>query len=105
MTTETQIDPQKAEAFAGQMVGLLNNSMLAVLTSVGHRTELPPRTEHDEVLLGHLRQPDLLTARDRVIRGNREVEALRDQVAPLDVGVARSTGGELEVGATPGDEG
>jgi len=40
MTTETQIDPQKAEAFAGQMVGLLNNSMLAVLTSVGHRTEL-----------------------------------------------------------------
>jgi 2-polyprenyl-3-methyl-5-hydroxy-6-metoxy-1,4-benzoquinol methylase len=40
MTTETQIDPQKAEAFAGQMIGLLNNSMLAVLTSVGHRTEL-----------------------------------------------------------------
>lgn len=41
MTTETQtVDPQKAEAFAGQMVGMLNNAMLALLTSVGHRTEL-----------------------------------------------------------------
>src|SRR5713101_951093 len=39
MTTET-IDQQKAEAFAGQMLGLLNSGMLAILTSVGHRTSL-----------------------------------------------------------------
>jgi 2-polyprenyl-3-methyl-5-hydroxy-6-metoxy-1,4-benzoquinol methylase len=39
MTTQT-IDQQKAEAFAGQMLGLLNSGMLAILTSVGHRTGL-----------------------------------------------------------------
>jgi hypothetical protein len=52
MTTETQaIDQAKAEAFAGQMVGILNGSILAFMTSIGHRTglfdkmaELPPAT-------------------------------------------------------------
>ena len=39
MTTQT-IDQQKAEAFAGQMLGMLNGGMLATLTSVGHRTGL-----------------------------------------------------------------
>jgi SAM-dependent methyltransferase len=39
MTVQT-IDQAKAEAFAGQMVGLLNNSMAALLVSVGHRLEL-----------------------------------------------------------------
>ncbi len=39
MTTQT-IDQQKAEAFAGQMVGMLNSAMLAIMTSVGHRTRL-----------------------------------------------------------------
>src|SRR5437867_11450802 len=50
MTTET-IDPAKAEAFAGQMVGILNSGILAFMTSIGHRTglfdkmaELPPST-------------------------------------------------------------
>ena len=50
MTTQT-MDPAKAEAFAGQMVGILNGSILALMTSVGHRTglfdkmaELPPST-------------------------------------------------------------
>jgi 2-polyprenyl-3-methyl-5-hydroxy-6-metoxy-1,4-benzoquinol methylase len=39
MTTQA-LDQQKAEAFAGQMLGMLNNGMLAILTSVGHRTGL-----------------------------------------------------------------
>ena len=50
MTTQT-IDPAKAEAFAGQMVGILNGSILGLMASVGHRTglfdkmaELPPST-------------------------------------------------------------
>lgn len=50
MTTAT-IDQGKAEAFAGQMLGVLNGGMTALLVSVGHRTglfdkmaELPPST-------------------------------------------------------------
>ncbi len=50
MTTET-IDRAKAEAFAGQMVGILNGATLAFMTSIGHRTglfdkmaTLPPST-------------------------------------------------------------
>lgn len=39
MTTQ-QIDPAKAEAFAGQMMGMLNGAMLSLLLSVGHRTGL-----------------------------------------------------------------
>ena len=39
MTTET-MDPAKAEAFAGQMVGILNNAMTALMVSVAHRTGL-----------------------------------------------------------------
>ncbi len=39
MTTQA-LDEKKAEAFAGQMLGILNNGMLAILTSVGHRTGL-----------------------------------------------------------------
>jgi len=33
-------DPQKAEAFAGRMIGLLNQGALALMTSIGHRTKL-----------------------------------------------------------------
>jgi len=39
MTTET-IDPAKAEAFAGQLLGSLNGAMSMLLVSVGHRLEL-----------------------------------------------------------------
>lgn len=39
MTTQT-MDPAKAEAFAGQMMGHLNGGMIALLVSVGHRTGL-----------------------------------------------------------------
>ncbi|MDP9180851.1 MAG: class I SAM-dependent methyltransferase [Chloroflexota bacterium] len=39
MTTPA-LDQKKAEVFAGQMLGMLNNGMLAILTSVGHRTGL-----------------------------------------------------------------
>lgn len=39
MATE-MIDQQRAEAFAGKMLGVLNNGMLGLLISVGHRTGL-----------------------------------------------------------------
>jgi len=39
MTTQ-QLDQAKAEAFAGQMVGILNAGLLAFMTSIGHRTGL-----------------------------------------------------------------
>jgi len=38
--TTQELDQTKVEAFAGQMVGILNNGMLALMTSVGHRTGL-----------------------------------------------------------------
>jgi 2-polyprenyl-3-methyl-5-hydroxy-6-metoxy-1,4-benzoquinol methylase len=50
MTTEV-LDPAKAEAFGGRMVGLLNEGFLGMLISIGHQTgifdalaELPPST-------------------------------------------------------------
>lgn len=50
MTTQ-QLDAAKMEAFGGQMVGMLNNGVLALMTSIGHRTglfdtmaTLPPST-------------------------------------------------------------
>lgn len=50
MTTGT-IHQAKAEAFAGQMLGIMNSSFLAFMTSIGHRTglfdkmaTLPPST-------------------------------------------------------------
>lgn len=49
--TTMQIDQAKAEAFAGKMLGVLNDACLALLTSVGHQTglfdkmaDLPPST-------------------------------------------------------------
>jgi SAM-dependent methyltransferase len=55
MTTQTvdqaNVDQAKAEAFAGQMVGVLNNASLALMTSIGHQVglfdtmaTLPPAT-------------------------------------------------------------
>jgi SAM-dependent methyltransferase len=35
-----EIDQAKAEEFAGRMVGMMNSGTLALMTSVGHRTEL-----------------------------------------------------------------
>ena len=53
MTTET-MDPAKAEAFAGQMIGMLNGAMTTLMVSVGHRTGLfdklatmPPATSEE----------------------------------------------------------
>jgi hypothetical protein len=50
MATEP-IDQQKSEAFGGKMLGVLNNGLLGLLISVGHRTglletmaRLPPST-------------------------------------------------------------
>lgn len=39
MTTQS-LDQQKAEAFGGQMVGILNSTCLGLMTSIGHRTGL-----------------------------------------------------------------
>ncbi len=38
--TSQQLDTQKAEAFAGQMLGILNGAALTLLTSIGHQTGL-----------------------------------------------------------------
>lgn len=50
MTTQA-IDQARAEAFGGQMIGILNGSLLGLMTSIGHRTglfdrmaTLPPST-------------------------------------------------------------
>jgi 2-polyprenyl-3-methyl-5-hydroxy-6-metoxy-1,4-benzoquinol methylase len=52
--TTRELDEAKAEAFAGKMVGVLNDAMLALMTSVGHQTELfdtmadlPPSTSEE----------------------------------------------------------
>jgi ubiquinone/menaquinone biosynthesis C-methylase UbiE len=49
--TTTELDAGKTEEFAGRMIGLMNSSMLSLMTSVGHRTglfdtlaTLPPST-------------------------------------------------------------
>src|SRR5712691_6853507 len=49
--TTMELDQAKAEAFGGQMVGILNGGLLAVMCSIGHRTglfdkmaEMPPST-------------------------------------------------------------
>ncbi len=49
----TDVDEAKAEAFAGKMLGVLNNGMLNLMTSVGHQTglfdamaNLPASTSH-----------------------------------------------------------
>jgi SAM-dependent methyltransferase len=36
----TEIDQHELEAFGGRMVGMMNEAMLALMVSVGHRTEL-----------------------------------------------------------------
>src|SRR6185436_5062734 len=53
MTTQS-IDQAKAEAFGGQMVGILNGAALALMCSVGYRTglfevmaKLPPSTSEE----------------------------------------------------------
>ena len=39
-TTETEFDPAKAEAFGGQMMGILGGGLLRLMVDVGHRTGL-----------------------------------------------------------------
>jgi 2-polyprenyl-3-methyl-5-hydroxy-6-metoxy-1,4-benzoquinol methylase len=50
----TEVDPEAAGEFAGRMVGLLNDALLSLLVSVGHRTglydamaTLPPSTSEE----------------------------------------------------------
>jgi hypothetical protein len=38
--TTMELDKAKVEAFGGQMVGILNGGLLALMTSIGHRTGL-----------------------------------------------------------------
>jgi 2-polyprenyl-3-methyl-5-hydroxy-6-metoxy-1,4-benzoquinol methylase len=49
-----EVDGAMAEEFAGKMVGVLNNAMLALMTSIGHQTglfdtmaDLPPSTSEE----------------------------------------------------------
>lgn len=53
LLTEQPFDATKAEAFAEQLLSILNQGALALMTSIGHRTELfdtlaelPPSTSH-----------------------------------------------------------
>ena len=53
MTTQV-LDRNRAEAFAGRMIGVLNDGALALMTSIGHRTglfdtmaKLPPSTSEE----------------------------------------------------------
>ncbi|MBA2626249.1 MAG: class I SAM-dependent methyltransferase [Acidimicrobiia bacterium] len=54
MATTTEVDAAKTEEFAGRVVSLLNDGMLGLMVSVGHRTELfdrmaemPPSTSEE----------------------------------------------------------
>src|SRR3712207_6097187 len=54
MTTQQQFNQERAEAFAGRMIGVLNEGALAIMTSIGHRTGLfdamaglPPSTSEE----------------------------------------------------------
>jgi SAM-dependent methyltransferase len=40
MSTTSELDPAKAEAFAGKVIGTLNGAMVGLMMSVGHRTGL-----------------------------------------------------------------
>jgi SAM-dependent methyltransferase len=58
-----EIDQQKAEAFAGRMVGTLNEGAIAVMTSIGHRTglfdvmsELPYSTSEEIAVAANLNE-------------------------------------------------
>ena len=53
MTTQ-ELDTAKAQAFAGQVVGILNGGMLSLMMGIGHRTglfdtmaEMPPSTSEE----------------------------------------------------------
>jgi 2-polyprenyl-3-methyl-5-hydroxy-6-metoxy-1,4-benzoquinol methylase len=61
--TTAEIDTAKAEAFGGQMMGVVNNGMLALMLSVGHQTglfdtmaSLPPSTSHEIAKAGGLNE-------------------------------------------------
>jgi len=54
MTSEAEMDAAKAEAFGGQMIGILNGASLAFMVAIGHETELfdkmavlPPSTSQE----------------------------------------------------------
>ena len=55
MTTQQQFDQERAEAFAGRMIGVLNEGAIALMTSIGHKTGLfdamagLPASSSDEV--------------------------------------------------------
>ncbi len=61
--TARELDREKAEAFAGRMMGVLNEAALALMTSIGHRTglfdamaELPPSTSEEIASAAELKE-------------------------------------------------
>ena len=40
MTAEAGFDPAKAEAFGGQLIGILGGGLLSLMVDVGHRAGL-----------------------------------------------------------------
>jgi len=64
METETGFDKERAKAFMGTMVGMLNGGSLAMMCSIGHRTGLfdrmaglGPSTRSGTCASGWLRWP------------------------------------------------
>ena len=63
MCTLHQIDPQKAEAFGGQLLDMFNHGALSIMLSMGHRTglfdtlsTLPPATSEEIALAAGLHE-------------------------------------------------
>jgi len=61
--TVNEIDQQKAEVFAEKMIGILNSGALALMSSIGHRTqlfdvmsELPPSTSEQIAMAARLKE-------------------------------------------------
>ena len=72
MTTQT-IDAEKAAAFAGKMVGIMNGASLAFMTSIGHRTGL-----FDSMARMAPSTSEEIAANDRIERAVRTGVAGRD---------------------------
>lgn len=63
LPAKATLNEARAEQFAGQMIGMLNNAALALMTSIGHRTglfdamsTLPPATSKEIAAATHLNE-------------------------------------------------
>ena len=93
MTTQ-QLDRAKAEEFAGQMIGIANAGLTALMISVGHRTGEPGRHHSGDLPSGSISMPNGAETgplespgrRNRFERGLRRVLVGPSQVCPARAG-------------------